>query len=174
MDNTFKTYKEEQPVWQGLMNQAYGAWQPNNSNFQEMLSTWSELHSSAVALSTFNTQVHNGGLSQWHGNGYIVGEYVLVKVLDKIQSENSAKVKYIVQQAVTAISNHADTLGTYGCHDEDEYCYDEDEYDNDLRNTLNNLNDEYYAICEDGFLDEVEEYLANVVLERINSMVVGL
>lgn len=59
---------------QHLMNEAYKVWQEHKEwsyeDFINYLKQNMRLHLKAVLVGNFNYQVENGGIFQWHGNGY--------------------------------------------------------------------------------------------------------
>lgn len=98
---------EKNPVWQGLMDEAYARWQEggdlHGKSSRDFIAALPPLHRYAVMLGNLNYQVHNGGFNQWVDNGYAVVAEDLIEVLKLIGTRNAIKTISLINVLIPHI-----------------------------------------------------------------------
>lgn len=133
---------------QALMDQAYDRWQANRGMSQQDF--WDGLDAMerlAVFCGNFNYQVGNGGLTQWHGNGYATPEtvgYITRICENRMKTPVALEVARIIREFMQI---NPDTV-------------DDDDYEDYWIGT-SALDGQYYAIM-DQWLAELEALVTAV------------
>lgn len=159
---------EKQPVFQGLMDQAYGRWQANSAQVRaareagdETAKEWSkqdfldQLYGDemlAIPLGNLIYQVQNGGWSQWMGNGY-ASPYALSMlrvVLKQIGTPAALKTQELIERFERLTDGNLSDQNWYP---------DEDDSD-EFQEQESALSREFYEV-DDQLLDDAEKLFAS-------------
>jgi len=159
--------KEKQPIFQGLMDEAYERWKENEGwDYKAMLANCTAEERMAVILGNLNYQVCNGGFRQWVDNGYALHLRDAVPLLEKVGTENALKVVEMLRQLDDHIDYNKEDRGwddywkrpePHPYFGRDDYYEDEEDSEGEV--IAESLDDGFYAINEQ-LLDEIEEFLA--------------
>ena len=143
------------------MDRAYDKWQGTGWNYSQFLLNLDAAERKAVILGNFHYQTCNGGICQYIENGYATGSgRDLLTILDEIGTENSQRVKRIVENSFQYVNLHGENEGCGGDYWSDDEEWVDDDDPPARYAVLDKLTDEYYAFYE-SFTPEVEAYLKN-------------
>lgn len=165
---------EKHPVWQSLVNVAYERWQPGNDlagkSYEDFVGELPDIQARAVAFKNLNYQVHNGGFSQWHGNGYSSDSDIILESLENFLDTDAGEelldlMRIAYEDTISFFEGVKDEyveaarhIGASRLHDfqnqfmemVEEKMYDE----------LSDLDKRYYA-NSDQLMDDIEAWLAS-------------
>ena len=155
-------------VHQKLMDESYKLWKVDqNIDYQDFLTKvreeLDETHFFAVITGNLNSQVKNGGFSQWNDNGYSIA---IEDIIDFFRKENRFDKKYedVIHKVLRILRNVMDELDYLDIGKEEikKINYDYHEiFERALEETSNhelrNLDKRFYEVHHE-MLKALEEY----------------